>query len=305
MTFAPITIFAYNRQKLLKQTVDALKKNLLADQSDLFIYADGSKNSNDLEAVKEVRVYLKSISGFKSVTVFEREKNYGLSVSIIDGVTNIVNKYGKIIVLEDDLVTSPYFLKFINDALNMYENDEQVISVQGYVYPSKVELPDCFFVKGADCQGWATWKRGWSLFEADSKLLLEELKQKKLIKDFNFNNNYPYFKMLEDQAKGLKNSWAIRWYASAYLNDKFTLYPGKSLIYNTGFSNNGTNTNNEYLSNNFNSIISLEPIEITKIPVINSIIGREAFICFFKNLSLWKNPKALIKHICNRLFKIQ
>jgi len=297
MTFAPITVFAYNRPELLKQTVDALKKNFLADQSDLFIYADGSKNSNDLCLVLEVRAYLKTISGFKSVTIFERERNYGLSVSIIDGVTNIVNKYGKIIVLKDDLVTSPYFLKFINDALNMYSDDEQVISVQGYVYPSKKELPQSFFIKGADCQGWATWKRGWDLFEENGSLLLNQLNQRKLIKEFNFDNNYSYFKMLENQINGKQNSWAIRWYASAYLKNKFTLYPGKSLIFNTGFGNDGTNTNNNHLSTNFNSIINLEKIELKRIAIEESINGRKAFISFFKNLKLWRNPKALFKHV--------
>jgi len=300
MTFAPITVFAYNRPDLLKQTIDALKKNFLADQSDLFIYADGSKNQNDLNSVLEVRVYLKTISGFKSVTVFERERNYGLSVSIIDGVTNIVNKYGKIIVLEDDLVTSPYFLKFINDALNMYENDEQVISVQGYVYPSQIELPDYFFVKGADCQGWATWKRGWDLFEKDGSKLLKELKNKRLYKEFNFDNTYPYVKMLKNQIKGKVGSWAIRWYASAFLNNRFTLYPGKTMIYNIGFESNGTNTNNKEYADIFNSEINITYPNLKKILIAENDTSREAFKTFFKSFS----PKLFIR-IKNKMIRMK
>lgn len=300
MSFAPITIFAYNRPELLKQTVDALKQNLIADQSDLFIYADGSKNSDDLDAVKKVRAYIKTISGFKSVTIFEREKNYGLSVSIIDGVTNIVNKFGKIVVLEDDLITSPYFLKFINDALNMYENDEQVISVQGYVYPSQIELPDYFFIKGADCQGWATWKRGWDLFEKDGSKLLKGLKNKRLYKEFNFDNTYPYVKMLKNQIKGKVGSWAIRWYASAFLNNRFTLYPGKTMIYNIGFDSNGTNTNNKEYADIFNSEINTIYPNLKKILIAENDNSREAFKTFFKSFS----PKLLIR-IKNKMIRMK
>jgi hypothetical protein len=301
MELAPIVIFVYNRLLLLKQTVEALIINLLADQSDLFIYADGSKNSNDLEAVIEVRAYLKSISGFKSITIFEREKNYGLSVSIIEGVTEIINRYGKIIVLEDDLVTSPYYLKFINDALNMYENDEQVISVQGYVYPLKDCPPDFFFIKGADCQGWATWKRGWDLFEKDGKILLENIKREELVKEFNFENSYPYFKMLKAQTKGKVNSWAVRWYATAFLNNKLTLYPGKTLIYNTGFGSGGTNTNDEATSSVFNSEINNNLIDLQRISISESIEGRKCFINFFKSLQSWRNPKLMIQKIARKI----
>lgn len=301
MEFAPITIFAYNRPTHLRQTIDALKKNLLADQSDLFIYADGSKSLNDLNSVNDVRTYIKTIAGFKSVTIIERDRNYGLSVSIIEGVSEIINRYGKVIVLEDDLVTSPYYLKFINEALNMYENDEDVISVQGYVYPLRNNPPDYFFIKGADCQGWATWKRGWDLFEKDGNKLLNSIKEQGLIKEFNFNNSYPYFNMLKAQTIGKVNSWAIRWYASAFLNNKLTLYPGKTLIYNTGFGSGGTNTNDEASSNIFNSEINDSITELQRIPIYESVEGRKCFINFFRSIQSWRNPRLFAKKVFNRI----
>ena len=158
--FAPIALFVYNRPWHTKQTVEALQKNELANKSELFIYCDNAKNKGAQKSVDEVRNFVKNIKGFKKITIIKRKRNWGLACSIIDGVTKIVNEYGKIIVLEDDLVTSPYFLEFMNDGLKMYKDDLKVASIHGYIYPIK-SLPDTFFIKGADCWGWATWKRVW------------------------------------------------------------------------------------------------------------------------------------------------
>ena len=185
---APIALIVYNRLTNTKETVNALSKNMLAKESDLTIFSDGPKADKDIEKVNEVRNYLKTITGFKSITIIESAVNKGLAASIISGVTEIVNKYTRIIVLEDDLVTSPYFLTYMNDALEMYENEEKVASIHGFIYPVKKELPETFFIKGADCWGWATWKRAWDLFESDGLKLLNELKNRKLTKEFNFNN---------------------------------------------------------------------------------------------------------------------
>ncbi len=262
---APIALFVYNRLTNTKKTVNALTKNLLAKESDLTVFSDGPKADKDIEKVNEIRNYLKTITGFKSITIIESAVNKGLAASIISGVTEIVNKYTRIIVLEDDLVTSPYFLTYMNDALEMYENEEKVASIHGFIYPVKKELPETFFIKGADCWGWATWKRAWDLFESDGSKLLNELKNRKLTKEFNFNNSYAYTDMLERQIKGKNNSWAIRWYASAFLNDCYTLYPGKSLIGNIGMTE-GTHCNN---GENFLDIYQ-KKIKLTKISPIQS-----------------------------------
>ena len=126
----------------------------------------------------------------------------------------------KVIVLEDDLVTSPHFLQYMNDGLGIYERDDRVISIHGYSYPVHGKLPETFFLRGADCLGWATWKRGWDLFEDDGQRLLNELERRNLTRSFDFDGSYPYTQMLRDQIAGSNSSWAVRWYASAFLRDK-------------------------------------------------------------------------------------
>lgn len=236
---SPIALFVYNRPEHTARTITALQKNILANDSDIFIFSDGARDELGETKVEEVRNYLKMISGFKNISIIERNENLGLSKSIISGVTEIVNKYGKVIVLEDDLITSPYFLKYMNEALSVYEKEEGVISIHGYVYPIKKTLPETFFLRGADCWGWATWKRGWDLFEPDGKRLLTELENRNLVRKFDFDGNYDYSGMLKRQIAGQNNSWAIRWYASAFLADKLTLYPGRSLIENVGQDKTG------------------------------------------------------------------
>lgn len=231
--YAPIVLFVYNRLNHTKRTLEALKKNKLADKSHLYIFSDGGKNTSDINKVNSVREYIQNIDGFKKIEVIEKDKNMGLAKSIINGVTEIVNLYGKIIVLEDDLETSPYFLMYMNEGLKLYKDNPKVISIHGYIYPI-TGLPESFFIKGADCWGWATWRNSWKIFEPDGKKLLNELVKKNLQKEADFNNSYQYTKMLKDQINGKNNSWAVRWYMSAFLSDKLSLYPGKSYVQNIG-----------------------------------------------------------------------
>lgn len=243
MNTAPIILFVYNRAQHTERTLTQLSKNYLASESELFIYADGPKanaSQEQLEKIQEVRKVIRKDYGFKSVTINESEKNKGLAPSVIAGVTEIVNKYGKCIVVEDDLDTSPYFLQYMNDALEVYKDAQNVACIHGYVEPHKKQLPDTFFLKGADCWGWATWKRAWERFNPNGQELLDELHRGKCEKHFNFDNTYPYVKMLEDQIAGKNSSWAIRWLASAYLNDMYCLYPNETLVVNVGFDGSGT-----------------------------------------------------------------
>lgn len=239
-SLAPVCMFVYKRAEHTLLTLESLSKNSLAPNTDLIIFSDYSENPSDSKAIQEVRALIRSVKGFKSIKIIERNKNYGLAQNIIDGVTKTIAEYGKIIVLEDDMVVSPFFLKYMNDALVKYENTDQVVSIHGYIYPTQKELPETFFLRGADCWGWATWKRGWDIFEQDGAKLLRELNEKKLTYDFDFYNSHSYTKMLKDQITGKNNSWAIRWYASAFLNNKLTLYPGKSYVHNIGNDSSGT-----------------------------------------------------------------
>ena len=196
MSIAPVVLFTYNRLAHTQKTVSYLQKNELAKQTPLYIYSDGPKKTEDLLKVNEVRDYLRTIAGFDRVKVFEREKNIGLAENIIIGVTEILNLHDSVIVVEDDLLTSQYFLTYMNDALLFYKNNEKVISIHGYVYPVAEQLPETFFIKGADCWGWATWKRGWSLFEKDGSKLLNDLRKRSLTKAFDFDNSYYFTQML-------------------------------------------------------------------------------------------------------------
>jgi hypothetical protein len=278
MSLAPIALFVYSRLTHTRQTVDALLKNTLAKQSDLIIFSDAAKSELQAKAVSEVREYIHQIDGFKSVKIVERPVNSGLANSIIDGVTSVVNQYGRVIVLEDDLVTSSYFLQYMNDGLNIYEKNEGVVSIHGYVYPID-GLPETFFLWGADCWGWATWKNRWSMFEPDGTKLLGELKRRNLTKRFDFNGAYSYSKMLADQIIGKNNSWAVRWHASAFLNNKYTLYPGKSLVLNIG--NDGTGTHCGETSA-FSSKLGNKAIEVAPISVEDNQQALLAIERYFK-----------------------
>lgn len=249
---APIVLFVYNRPKHTRQVIDALLENPLAKESELFIYSDGHKDEATAQNVQEVRDYIRTIQGFKNITIIEREKNWGLADSIIDGVTTIINQYEKIIVLEDDLLVSPCFLEFMNTYLELYKDDQQVACISAFNFP--IHYPqemheDVFFIKGADCWTWATWKRAWEHFEKDGQKLLAQITSKNLQKDFDINGSYPYLKMLKDQIKGKNHSWAIRWYASAFLANMLCLYPKYSLVENIGYD--GTHFKNEKSSSFF------------------------------------------------------
>lgn len=296
MKLSPIILFVYNRVSHLQQVIISLKNNVYAKDSNLFIYSDGYKGYHDRSDVETLRVYLKTIKGFRSVTIIERSENWGLANNIIDGVTSVVNEYGKVIVLEDDLVVSPYFLKYMNEALDLYEKEEQVACIHGYVYPVRKQLPETFFIKGADCWGWATWKRGWDLFCSDGKVLLNEIEKRNLKKKFDFNNSYPYHRMLKHQIEGKNNSWAVRWYASAFLHNKLTLYPGRSLVKQIGVDGSGTHCG---VNEMFNVTLTDSPIELSKIAIQESKQGRNAFIFYFRYIMFYYKVKARLKRIFN------
>lgn len=282
-SLAPVILFVYNRPEHLKKCIYALSNNYLADQTDLFIYSDGPKNTDDAIKVRQVRDMLRNIKGFKTLNVIESKYNKGLAASVIAGVTEIIEKFEKAIIVEDDLVTSPFFLKFMNEGLNFYENEEKVICIHGYTYPIG-KLSHNFFLKGAECWGWATWKRGWVIFEPDGKKLYSELKQKKLEYEFDWQGTYPFKEMLKKQIQGKNDSWAIRWYASAFLKDKLTLYPSRSLVKNIGNDNSGTHS---MATDFFDVDISVNnPVEIEQIPVRQEQYILNMLGSYFKNRSM-------------------
>ena len=247
---SPIVLFVYNRPEHLKLTVEALRKNKLAPESDLIIYSDGPKamrsegegqTTDDRlpkadDRIRKVRDYIRTINGFKSVTIIESPVNKGLANSVIDGVTEVVNQYGKIIVIEDDVLTSRFFLKYMNDSLNVYENCSDVLAIGSWNYFAPPQIVKSnFFLRIPDTIAWATYKRSWALFEKDAQSLLDKLHERNLIAKFNMDSTYGFDKMLQAQIAGRVSSWAIRWTAIAILNNKLTYFPQYSMTKHIGF----------------------------------------------------------------------
>jgi hypothetical protein len=238
-TLSPIVFFAYNRPEHTRKSLESLAECEKAAESELYIFCDGPRTSDDRDQVEKVREVVESRQWCKKVHITKRDKNWGLANSIIQGVTEIINQAGRIIVLEDDLVLSPHFLNYMNDALEYYKNTPEVMHISGYMFPVKGNLPETFFYRATSCSGWATWKRAWEKFEPDSKKLITRINTSRLRKEFNINGSMHYYRMLREQDQGKIDSWAIRWYASVFLNHGLCLHPGKSYVNNIGHDGSG------------------------------------------------------------------
>ena len=285
MQYAPIALFTYNRADHTKQAVESLLKNVEAKDSDLFIFSDGPKNDKAKKGVEENRAYIKTLSnsplkgeGFRSVTIVEREKNWGLANSLIAGITEIVNKYGRVIVVEDDLILSPYFLQFMNEALEKYKDEDKVASISAFLNPIDCKAPETFFLRYFACWGWATWKRGWDILINDDRVLLKRLRWKK--NDFNIGGTGPFYGILYCDKVGLNDSWAVRFYASQFLAGKLQLFPGRSMAIQTG--TDGSGTHGVTVNHTFDSMqLCNEPIHVGDIDVEESKDMYDAYARFY------------------------
>lgn len=279
MTLAPILLFVYNRPQHVRNSVQSLLSNDLAKDSELYIFSDAAKDEAAKPLVDEVRTFIHTISGFKQKHFVEREENWGLARNIIDGVTRLVNEYGRVIVLEDDLITAPYFLRFMNDALETYKDEEKVGHIQACDFTKDPSLPDTFLIKFTGSWGWATWKRAWKHFNPNGQELLDEMLRRKLNRQFDFNGKYGFTRMLRRQIEGKNNSWAIRWNASLFLADILSLNVGKSLIQNEGFDGSGTNCGS---GNLYDSNLWMKPLPVVKIlPIVENKEARNAFMRYY------------------------
>ena len=247
-TYAPVVAFAYNRADKIIRCLTALSQNPEAKETDLFIYSDGPKSEAGASGVKETRDALKKFkveAGFKSVTIIEAERNKGLATSIMDGVTEVVNKHGKAIIVEDDLLVSKKFLSYMNGALDYYADNHRIGAISGYTYPLK-ELEnydgDVYVMHKGDCWGWATWKDRWdnaSWGDVDFDAYLHD---KKLRRKFeNTENGWDLLMILLSQGK--TSSWAVRWVLYLLKNDLWTVYPKESFVSNAGFDGSGIHSN--------------------------------------------------------------
>lgn len=243
---APVLLFTYKRLDTLKETVGKLKDNQLADESELYVFSDAAKYEKDRETINEIRAFIKTIKGFKSVYIYEAETNMGLAKSIINGVSKVFEKHDQLIVLEDDLSTSPNFLSFMNAALMKYKNEKNAFSVSGYSFnlgsASQKNDDDAYFLNRGWSWGWATWKDRWLQIDWEVKDYSTFSGDQVLRRDFAKGGS-DLNSMLDKQMKGELDSWAIRWFYWQFKCKGLTLYPKTSKVFNNGFDKDATHTN--------------------------------------------------------------
>jgi hypothetical protein len=237
---APIAFFVYNRPRHTKRALEALAANTLASESDLFIFSDAPKNEQAEEGVRAVREYIRTVKGFKSVTIREHERNQGLVEYLIPAITELCNRFGRVISAEDDIETSPRFLQFMNDSLEKYKDDERVFSVSAF-WPVKAEQGEntAFFLDSCFAWGWGTWKRAWDFYDRDAAGWQELLKNKRLAWDFDIDGKASFTQMLTSLLKDNFNDWSLSWFWIIFREKKLCLYPPYSLTTNIGFDGEG------------------------------------------------------------------
>ena len=237
---APICLFVHARPGHTRRTLDALAANTLASESVLIVRADGPRGPGEAARVEAVRALLRQERRFRRVELHEQERNLGLARSVISGLDEVFKRFEAAIILEDDLVTSPHFLVFMNQGLERYRIDSRVGAIQG----ARLGAPDGaganFFARLFLPWGWGTWRRAWADFEPDAQKLQERLQEGRLQHAFNLEGSYNFYRMLQEQQLGLVDSWFIRWYASQFLLGRLALWPAQGLVDNIGLDGSGT-----------------------------------------------------------------
>lgn len=253
MKCAPIVLFVFNRQDHVQKAVEALQKNELAIESELYIYSDGARNEKDVEPIEAVREYCRNIAGFAKVHLVERHTNWGIEKSEIDALTGILQKYESCIVLEDDLEVSSRFLEYMNRALEYYKEEKKVISIAGYTHidnnPKPADGQEFYFSQMITSWGWATWADRWALFDGE-KLNLDILEDEATRRRFDMDGACPYTEMLRQQVENRHITWDVAWYFKAFENDLLTLTPVWTLVNNIGMDGSGVHYNNDAINNN-------------------------------------------------------
>lgn len=277
---SPIVLFVYSRPSHTRRTLQALEKNRLATDSELYIFSDGAKNAGAIPAVEEVRRVIREAWGFKDVHVVERTHNLGLAANVIDGVSNVIKKHKKAIVLEDDVLFSEHTLTYFNDALTLYQKEEKIMHISGFIYElNRTNLPDTFFTRYVASQAWATWEGAWDCFQEDIETIIQQFDEKK-ISDFTFEGTMNFWRQIQQQKVGKVDSWAVRWYASVFLRGGLALSPNQSLIENIG--HDGTGVHSE-ISGMFATTIRREPMEQFPAEVVESEEGYRSLKKYFKH----------------------
>lgn len=297
INLSPVVLFVYNRPWHTEQTLRALQQNDLAAQTELYIYADGPKpyaEKEQLQKIQQVRELIRREQWCGTVHIIESASNKGLADSVIAGVTEVVNRHDRVIVLEDDIVPSKGFLRYMNDALELYKDDERVMQVSGYIYPYSPATFDntTCFLRVMACWGWATWSRAWYYFEPDVKVHLQHYSTKEDIRNFNINGHMSFYGQLLANRNNELYTWAVKWYASWLYAGGYSLFPCQSLICNAGFDSSGENCSNK---DHWLNEQQVEYLTIEQIPVTESYNVR---VAIDKQFAKRKYPKTLKATLC-------
>lgn len=279
---APIVLFAYNRPVHTEKTLNALSGNLLAQDSILYIYCDGPKENESqlvMEKISLVRKIVRKTKWCKEVHIFESDKNKGLADSIVRGVSELIKIYGKVIVLEDDIVTSKGFLTYMNNALDFYANEKKVMHISGYMFPHTKKLPETFFFEVPMCWGWATWERAWKYFNEDAEFLYNYFEKHRKWERFNRFGGKLLQKQLKVNVDGIRKTWFVKWHGSLLINGGISLYPGISLTQNIGFDEEGTNCTTQ---TEFDINQPAEKISVNEIPLKVSRRATRIIMLFYQ-----------------------
>jgi len=239
----PIAVFVYNRPDHIRQLLGSLNECERLDECQVFVFCDGPKKPAHLKDVLAARHVVSEFSEkMPALQVIERHENLGLARSIVDGVTELCGKYGRIIVLEDDFILHPFFLDFMLQSLDRYADEDIVAQVAGFTFPIEVNHEcDAMFLPLTTTWGWATWQRAWKLYPADVADARIELQNLEVRNAFDLDGAYPYSAMLEANLEKQNNSWGIRWWWAMFQAQKLVLYPSHSLVWVGGFDDTGTN----------------------------------------------------------------
>lgn len=277
--YAPVVLFTYNRLDHTRQTVEALQENVYAEETELYIYSDAPKNEAAAESVRVVREYLHGVTGFKRVEIIERAENWGLARNIIDGVTKIVNEYGKVIVLEDDIVTSKYFLQYMNEGLERYKDEAQVMEISGFAPRMPMSgVPETYFLCFGDCWGWATWDRAWRYFKREPEKCRRSFTPEE-IKRFNLDDNTDEFwEQVVANCDGRLYTWAIFWYAAIFKQNGLCLIPNESMVRNCGMDGTGEHCDS---NDNYEVVVRNRPIAFFPDKIEENILARHMWCEFY------------------------
>lgn len=289
---APIALFTFKRPVHTRRTLESLAQNPEFTESPLFIYCDGARHVAEAAQIEETRQLVRNWP-HPNKTIIERGHNWGLANSVIEGVTELCKRFGRVIVVEDDLIVSPVFLNYLNVALERYANEPKVMQVSAHMFPVDIHSQfDAIMLPFTTSWGWATWDRAWKHFDL-SMSGFEKLKTNRLLRwKFNLNGSYPYYRMLMRQAKGQADSWAISWYASVFLQDGYVLFPKHSLVQHEGYDDTATHATRRDQA----SVKEVAINQVLNFP--NVIYDQDAYISV---RNFFKAERSLLKRLIGRI----